>query len=271
VFKFITTKPLWVNILVAIVLSVIIIFAFFICLGWITGHGKYVKVPDIMGQKAEVAISKLEALGFRVQVSDSIYSATVPPLTITKQIPEGDALVKDGRTIFLTVNKVEPPKIEMPSLIGFSFKSAQLYLESMGLKLGDTTYRQDFAKNAVLEQLFNNEPMKPGMQVALGSKISFVLGAGLGDSSLNVPDVVGLTFQFAKEKLQGLKLTVGSIVPIGSISDTASAFVVRQNPSIFSETSPGQRAINKTKAGSPIDLYISTTPPIKDSTNTYPK
>ena len=144
-FKFITSKPLWVNITVALLSTTVVVLFFFVSLGWITGHGKYDKVPNIVGQNVYAAINTLEAQGFKVEVTDSVFTTAVPGLTIMKQIPDGDALVKHGRIVFLTVNRSVPPKIEMPSLIGFSFKSAVLYLQSMGLQLGDTSYRQDFA------------------------------------------------------------------------------------------------------------------------------
>ena len=251
-------------------LAVAILF-FFAGLGWITGHGKYDKVPTVVGQNVYAAINTLEAQGFKVEVSDSVFTTAVPGLTIMKQIPDGDAEVKHGRIVFLTVNRAVPPKIEMPSLIGFSFKSAALYLQGMGLVLGDTTYKPDFAKNAVLEQLFNNEPIKPGTQISIGSKISFVLGSGIGDSDMNMPDVVGLTLQAARTKLGVVNLSVGTVVAIGEVTDSLNAFVVRQNPAIFSEAIAGQKTINKVRQGTTVDLYISTTAPVKDSTNTYPQ
>ena len=269
--KFITSKPLWVNITVAVLATAVVILFFFVSLSWITGHGKYDKVPDIVGQNVYAAKNSLEAQGFRVEVSDSVFTTAVPGLTITKQIPEGGALVKYGRTIYLTINRSEAPKIEMPSLIGFSFKSAALYLEGMGLKLGDTTYKPDFARNAVLEQLFNKQPIKPGTQIAIGSTISFVLGSGVTESIMNMPDVVGLTLNVAKSKLALMNLSVGSVVAMGDVSDTLNAFVVKQNPAIFSEAIAGQKTINKIKPGNSVDLYISTTAPVKDSTNTYPQ
>ena len=269
--RFITSKPLWANILVAIASTAVVILLFFGCLSWITGHGKYEKVPDIVGQNVSAAINLLESKGFKVEVSDSVFTTTVPGLTITKQIPDGDALVKFGRTIYLTVNRSVPPKIEMPSLIGFSFKSAALYLQSMGLKLGDTTYKPDFAHNAVLEQLFNKEPIKPGTQISIGSTIDFVLGSGIGDSAMNMPDIVGLTLSAAKSRLGLSGLSAGSIVAIGEVSDSANAFVVRQNPAIYSEAVAGQKTINKIRQGSTVDLYISSTAPVKDSTNSYPQ
>ncbi|MFP5041809.1 PASTA domain-containing protein [Parasediminibacterium sp. JCM 36343] len=272
-FKSITSKPLWVNILVASLSSVILILLFFTCLGWITGHGKYEKVPDIVGQNVYAAINNLQSKGFKVEVSDSVFTTSVPGLTIIKQIPESETQVKYGRTIYLTVNRAVPPLIDMPSLIGFSYKSAEIYLQSLGLKMGDTTYKPDFAKNAILDQLFNKESLKPGTKIPVGSKIDFVLGSGVGDKEMDMPDVVGLTLLQAKDTIMKLGLGVGSIVavPQGSISDSSGAFVIRQNPGIFTEAIAGQRVGNKIHQGATLDLYISITPPIKDSTNTYPQ
>ncbi|MFY7898894.1 MAG: PASTA domain-containing protein [Chitinophagaceae bacterium] len=269
-FKAITSKPLWVNIVIGLLLAVVLVLGFFASLGWLTGHGKYEKVPSIVGQNVYAAIKTLEDKGFKVQVTDSVFTTTLPGLVITKQIPDGDAEVKQGRTIYLTINRAVPPLIEMPSLIGFSFKSAELYLQTLGLKLGDTTYRADYAKNAVLEQLRGNEPIKPGTKIPLGSIISFVLGSGVGSNEINVPDLVGLTLDQAKSLMSSLNLSIGSIVPVGNIADSSNAFVVRQNPEIFTEAVEGEKIVNKIRPGVTIDVYISATPPIKDTTNSHP-
>jgi beta-lactam-binding protein with PASTA domain len=268
VLKFITSKPLWVNILVAIGVVLVLIFTFFALLGVITGHGKYEKVPSIIGQNFVAAKTELEAKGFSVEVADSTYTPTVGALAVTKQVPDADAVVKAGRTIYLTLNRAVPPQVDMPSLIGFSFKSAEMYLTNVGLKLGDTTYKPDFAKNSVLDQLLNGQSIKAGTKIPSGSTISLVLGSGVGSSNMNVPDLIGMTLDEARTMLGSMNLGVGSVVAMGSIADSSAAFVVKQNPEVFSEPTPGQKNPNKTRAGSTFDLYISATAPVRDTTNT---
>jgi eukaryotic-like serine/threonine-protein kinase len=266
VFKFITNKPLWVNILVGIVLSVLLVIGFFASLSFITGHGNYKRVPALVGQNISAAKATLEAQGFTVQITDSVFISTFPALSVTKQIPESDAMVKAGRTIYLTINRAVPPQIDMPSLVGFSFKSAEMYLASIGLKLGDTTYRADFARNAVLEQLYNNQPIKPGTKIPYGSTIGFVLGSGIGGTEIDVPSLVGLTLAQAKMLLASHNLSIGSIVAQeGNITDSSMAYIVKQSPEAFTELTPGQKMPNKTRAGSSFDVYISNTAPPKDS------
>ncbi len=249
-------------------LLVVLVLGFFASLGWMTGHDKNEKVPSIIGQNLYAAKATLEGKGFRVEVADSVFTTEVAGLTITKQVPEGDALVKKGRTIYLTVNRAVPPVIDMPSLVGFSFKSAELYLQTLGLKLGDTSYRADFARNAVLEQLYNKEILKPGSKVPLGSTIDFVLGSGVGTNDINVPDLVGLTLAQAKGLLASMGLSAGSVVVNGTISDSLNSFVIRQTPEVFTEAVPGEKTPNKIRAGATMDIYISNTAPIKDTAKT---
>ena len=117
----------------------------------------------------------LKKEGFEVVIQDSVYYDTIPPLSVVKQFPEPDASVKVNRTVYLTVNKAVPPVIEMPNLIGMSFRNAELELKNRGLKLGDTSYKPDIAKNAVLEQLMNHSSIR---RLKTMGPIALVLGAG---------------------------------------------------------------------------------------------
>jgi beta-lactam-binding protein with PASTA domain len=254
---------------VGVLLLIVLVLGFFASLGWITGHNQYERVPDIVGQNIFTAKTALEAKGFRVVVTDSVFTTEVPGLTVTKQIPASDATVKSGRTIYLSINRAVPPLIDMPSLVGYSYKSAELFLQSMGLKMGDTTYRADFARNAVLEQLFQNAVIKPGTKIPLGSTINIILGSGMGSTEFDVPDLVGLTLSQAKSLLASMGISTGSLVVVGSVSDSLNAFIVKQLPEPITEIIPGEKTSNKIRAGATMDIYISTTAPIKDTTKIY--
>jgi len=267
VFKFITDKPLWVNMLAGLGLVVILMLLFFGSLSWLTGYGKTEKVPSVMGQNMVAAKKILEDKGFDVVIQDSLYVDSVAKQAVLRQTPEADATVKSGRTIYLTINRTIPPQVEMPNLAGFSVKSAEMYLISLGLKMGEISYRPDIARNSVLEQLYNNEPIKPGTKIPIGTVISFVLGNGIGGSDMNVPDVVGMTLDEARNYLSGISVSIGSIVPVGAIKDSATSFVIRQTPAVLSDSLgvDGLRIPNKIKQGQVMDVYISSTAPVRDS------
>ncbi len=265
-FKFITQKPLWVNLLAAIALVLIILLLFFGALGWITGHGDIKKIPSVVGKNMEEAKKILEAQGFDVQVQDSVYIDTTARAAVIKQSPEADEEVKVSRTVFLTINRTIAPLVDMPDLRGFSFLSAKLYLQSLGLKLGDTSYRPDIARNSVLDQLFNNNNIKPGTKINMGSIISLVLGDGVGNEDMDVPDLTGMVYTQAKEYLQSMNLGIGAVVPNADVKDTVNAFVYKQSPDRFIVTGAGTPAKNRIRPGQVIDIYLSVQAPVKDTT-----
>ncbi|MEP6512269.1 MAG: PASTA domain-containing protein [Parafilimonas sp.] len=265
-FEFITKKPFYINLLAAIALLLLLLFIFFTSLSSITRHNKTIKVPQVTGKTLPEAKNLLEAEGFEVAVQDSIYNDTLKPLAVTRQSPESDENVKINRTIYLTINRSVPPMIDMPDLRGFSFKSAQMYLNTLGLKLGDTSFVPDIAKNAVKEQLYNSTPVSPGTKIRMGSVISFVLGSGIGNEQFNVPDLIGMTVDEARSYLSSQNIGLGAILVNDFIKDTAFAFIVKQSPATSSLIATGEKITNKISPGQLMDVWISMNPPVKDST-----
>jgi len=171
-FSFITSRPLWQNVLAGILLSVMVVGIFLLMLNVITNHGEYLTVPEVKGKTYDKVVAELEEKGFEVVIQDSIYVDTLAPNVIIKQFPEPESTVKINRLIYLTVNCTVPPTIAMPNLIGMSFRNALLELKSLGLKMGDTTFIPDIAKNAVKDQLSAGNSIKPGWYRQDGELIS---------------------------------------------------------------------------------------------------
>jgi len=268
----ITRKPLWVNMLFAFLLVITLVFLFFGSLAWVTGFGKTQKVPSVTGQNVLAAIKTLEASGLDVVIQDSVFIDTMAKQAVVRQIPEAESIVKAGRTIYLTINRTIPPQVEMPNLAGFSLKSAEMFLLSLGLKMGSLTYRPDIARNAVLEQLVGDRPIAPGTKIPTGTVINFVLGSGEGSGEMEVPQLVGLSFEAAKLMLQTLNLNLGAVVALNPITDSAASFVVKQSPPALSDSLDinGFKVVSKIKSGQLIDLYISSTPPNPTDTTQSP-
>ena len=258
-FKFITRRHFLVNLLAAIVLVFALMFLFLWSLGFITNHGDFEKVPGVKGKPLTEAKKTLEAKGFNVEVQDSLYIDTLPAFAIIKQSPEGDMMVKGGRTVYLTINRATPPLVEMPNMVGFSFRNAEMYMRQLGLILGDTTRKPDIARDAVLEQLYNGQQIKGGTKIYMGSTIGFVLGNGLGEDEFEVPTLTQLTFTEAKEMLSGMNLNVGALVTDPDVKDTANAVVYKQFPAKTTEVSEGVFQGNKIREGQSIDLWVGKT------------
>jgi beta-lactam-binding protein with PASTA domain len=251
-FKFITNKPFWVNLLAAGVLAFLLVFITLQLLGWITKHGEYLVVPAVKGQSTNEAIKLLESKGFDVVIQDSIYTDTLSKGTIIKQLPDANATVKINRTVFLTVNRYVPPMISMPSLEGKPFNFALDVLERNHLQLGDTIYRPDFMKGAVIEQRYRGSRITPGTKLQWGSSITLVISGGLDQSNMIVPDLTGLTYREAKAQLDSLGLLLNP-VPDPGVRDTLGAFIYKQNPAHFDE----EHKLKYIKAGMFMDIWLS--------------
>lgn len=261
-FKFLTKQSFVVNLLVAIVAILLVGFIFFQSLGWITNHGDSLRVPSLKGLSTENAIKLLEDEGFEVVITDSSFNDSLPLNIVKKQLPEAGATVKVNRTVFLMVNPVSLPMIAMPSLEGLSYRFALDKLAKNHLILADTTMRPNFMKGSVLEQRYNGSLIQAGAKVRYGSAISLVIGGGNDEIRIVVPNLVGLTVTEARGILDAQGIVLASIIPTGNISDTANAFVFKQNP----ETRDINHAPIFIQPGQTMDIWIQIDRPIIDTT-----
>ena len=264
--KSITTRPLWVNILAAIVLSIVIVLLFFFSLSWLTHHGSSRTVPAVTGKTFKDAKSILEKQGFEVIIQDSVYVDTLPPTGVIKQVPDPDAVVKVNRTVYLTINRAIAPLVEMPNLVGYSLRNADMVLKNMGLKIGDTIFKPDFAKNAVLEQQYDGKSISAGTKIRQGTSITLVLGNGVGQNEFAVPSLIGMTLGSAKGLLQSHGINIGAIVADPDVSDTASSYIYWQNPSRYD----ADRKLMHIRAGQLMDVRVGVQKPNGDSTQNVP-
>jgi beta-lactam-binding protein with PASTA domain len=230
VFKTLTNKPFWVNLVAAIVIVVLVLFLFLKMLGWITKHGAYLKVPAVTGMSTNEAVKLLEKEGFDVYIQDSIFTDSAKRGVVLKQLPDPNATVKVNRTVFLTVNRYVPPMIDMPKLEGQNLSFAIRMLERNHLTLGDTTFRPDFMLGSVLEQHYNGMRIPEKAKVQWGSRIDLIIGGGLESKEMPVPALTGMTFAAAKALLDENGISLGAIITEGSITDTASAYIIKQRP-----------------------------------------
>ena len=262
-FKFITSKPLWVNVLIGMGLLLLLLLLFLGSLALLTQHGKTMKIPSVAGMSYEDAKKSLQSQGFDVQVQDSsAYYDTMRPLQVVKQFPEADNLVKINRTIYLTINRSQAPFIQMPNLVSMSFRNADMYLRQYGLKLGDTIFKPDFARNSVLEQQYKGQIIKPGAQIQQGSLITLVLGSGIGaGQSFIVPDLFGLTYLQAKTRLDSMGLSFGAVRRDPGIADSAEAFINWQDP----PQSGDEGLPNRIHPGQSIDIKLTPQRPSRDT------
>lgn len=212
-----------------ILICIVIYWIFFASLSSFTRHGQSVSIPNLVGITLPQVVRLVAENEFNIDV-DSAYEPGTKPLTVLAQQPDSGFRVKKGHTLFLTVNKVDPPSTPMPSLVNLSYRSALMLLGTSKLILKDTIMRPDLAQGAVLEQLYNGNTIEAGTPIPQGSGITLVVGNGLGQTRMNVPNIIGMSYPEAVALLSGSNLNYNAIFD-GTVTDSATAVVYLQNPS----------------------------------------
>jgi beta-lactam-binding protein with PASTA domain len=249
---YLKTKSFRNNLIAAIFTVVALLIIAFFSLRHYTKHGEGLNVPELKGLSLTQAVSRLDELGLRYEI-DSVYIMDKPPGIVTDQDPEANTFVKDNRTIYLTINTAQAPNVKFPDIENKSFREVKSILESYRLKLGDTTYKPDVARDVVLEAFFGGQPIKTGELLPTGSTINLTLGDGRGNEDVELPNVIGFPLDEAKFSLRGSMLNVGKIYYEGVITDSANAVVIGQFPL------PADTVI-KVKIGSTVNLILSNKP-----------
>jgi len=223
----------WLDILkhlvITIALGIIITLTFFyIYLPVITNHGESITVPDLQGVSIDELQEFLVDRDLRFEVVDSVYSADLPPLTVTRQFPKPTSKVKQKRKIFISLNSINPPTTRMPDLTDKTLKNAELILKSYELVPGKIILKPDPFRN-VLEQLYLDEPIEPNTQIPKGSTINLVRGDGYGVRLFEMPDLRGLPLAEANVIIRGNNLQPGLVFNKDSLDENLSV-VLEQKP-----------------------------------------
>jgi beta-lactam-binding protein with PASTA domain len=245
--EFLKSRTFLYTIISMVVVISISLYGLYNWLNNYTHHGESITVPDVRGLSEEKLARFIEDKHLQYKIIDSLFEDGKAPGTVIEQDPKPDSKVKENRTIYLTVNSSRPPKVKMPDLIDVSFRQAEAILQTFGLRVGQTTYKPDLAKNAVLAQLYKGRSIAAGAEIFKGSAIDLVLGDGLGNAEVPVPNLISLTKGEAMFVLKGSSLNIGTITFDDGVRNEENAKVYRQFPE------PNGNTI---KQGEAIDIFL---------------
>lgn len=157
-----------------------------------TEHGKYVDVPQVKGLPYNEAVSKLDALGFNVELSDSVYDGATKPGTVLEQSPRVNARVKPNRTIYLTINAFSPKMVTVPNLSDMSLRQAQSILQGLGIRSVKVNTVLSEYKDLVFGAKFNGVTLHAGARIPTSATVTLDVGDGYvsADDSLAVDSVL---------------------------------------------------------------------------------
>jgi beta-lactam-binding protein with PASTA domain len=226
---YLKTKSFRNTILFAIGSVIVVVLIAFYSLGYYTRHGSGIPVPKITGIQIDRALNTLKEQGFGVSI-DSVYVLDQAPGTVIEQDPDAGTNVKEGRVIYLKIVKNQAPNVALPDILDAPYISAEATLSNYGLKIGDTTYKSDIARDHVLEIKFAGQPIQPGTKIPKGSKVDLVLGDGSGASEVEIPDLINQDLDAARFVLKQSGVVLGTITYQGTITHSTNLVIVAQFP-----------------------------------------
>lgn len=249
-FKYLATPEFRKQLIIAIVSVLVLVMVLFVSLRYYTRHGEGKPVPNLKGLSVENAVQLLESEGFRYQI-DSVFIMDKKAGLVLEQDPDPNTNVKDNRMIYLTIVSSQTPDVNFPDIENKTLVEAQAMLSNYGLKIGDTTYQADIARDAILGFSFAGQAIRIGQKIPKGSRIDLILGDGFGASEVDLPDLIGLTLSEAMFSIKGASLTLGSTTYDGVVRDSANAKIIMQTPSFIPDS------LNKISIGTRINLVLS--------------
>lgn len=228
-FYFLGQKKFYIHLLIAIILAFVFLWVVLKSLDAFTRHGEVYIVPDFKGQ----TVDSITALNyddfFDLIIIDSVYDRVLKKGSIIMQNPLPGSKVKDGRHIYLTIVSEMPEIVIMPNLKNLSLRQGLVTLESLHLEVGRLEYVEYFARNAIVEQVINDEPIEPGTEVSIGSKIDLQIGKGEMTTNVPVPILIAKKRREAIKALHYAYLNIGKEYYLDG-EDTAYARVYKTKP-----------------------------------------
>ena len=140
-FSFKINRAFWLNLIAMPIVVVAVIIGVLNWLDEYTHHGQSIIVPNVKGLPIKQAENEFGKKNLKVAVVDSNFVKGMPAGAVLEQKPEGGAKVKTGRTIYLTINTAEMPKVTIPDIIdNSSYRQAEARLRALGFKLTAPEY-----------------------------------------------------------------------------------------------------------------------------------
>lgn len=248
--SFFISKKFFINIAIAVGIFILIIVFTTIFLKTYTNHGQQFYTPDFAGLTIEQSLELADDKNVRIEIIDSVFDAPGKRGTIVDQTPPPDFLIKENRTIFLTLKAFTPKRVEMPDLRNISLVQAKSEIETYGLLISKLEYKSSKFENLVIDQMVENERVLPGTVIDVGTEITLVIGKTDKNTKTAVPDLKGLTKNEATLLAAENALNIGTVIFDASVTtslDSITAKVWKHSPYKNKELS----------LGSEIDIWLT--------------
>lgn len=168
----------WGNLLAMAIVAVGLVWGVFKWLDHYTDHDVAVTVPEVIGLQWDEAEALLRKHTLTPVVSDSTYNPSKPGGIILDMTPAQGSVVKEGRSVYLTVNTNRPPMRVIPDLIdNSSLREAEAKLKAMGFVLAENDTIEG-EQDWIYGIKYKGASLKNGDEVPLGATLVLEVGGG---------------------------------------------------------------------------------------------
>ena len=177
-FSFKQNKFFWINLIAMVIVVALVLFGVLKGLDIYTRHGEAVVVPNVKGMGVAEAEKMFRNQGLTCIVSDSSYVKNLPAGCILEHNPAAGQKVKEGRTIYLTINTLSTPLLIVPDVAdNSSLRQAQAKVLAAGFKLTEIQLMNG-EKDWVYGIKYQGRSLEAGDKVPLGAALTLMVGNG---------------------------------------------------------------------------------------------
>lgn len=201
-----------------------------------------VGVPEITGQSAGYADSKLKEIGLNPERQPDVFSETVPEGSVVSQDPAAGTMVQKGSAVKYVVSKgPEPPKVvTVPDVKNLTVDQASSRLSQDGLSLGTTS--EEYSDTVGTGKVISQSP-GAGQSIKEGSSVNIVVSKGPEPpKKVTVPDVIGMSKLDAQNALSAKGL-VASVSELTNPDTTTWGKAYDQDPTAGKKVDEGTTVI----------------------------
>jgi len=195
-FSFKNNRFFWLNLVAMIVIVIAVALGTLQWLDSYTRHGEAVVVPNVKGMNLRLAENELDKQSLKSIVIDSSYVKGIPPGAILEQNPAGGFKVKEGRTVYLTINADSAPQVAVPDIMdNSSLRQAEAKLRALGFKVTDPEYISG-DKDWVYSIKYRGRTLQAGEKVPHEAVLTLCVGNGndtMPEDSTMTEEVSGTT------------------------------------------------------------------------------
>ena len=175
-FSFKNNRAFWLNLIAMPIVVIAIILGVLHWLDVYTHHGESIIVPNVNGLPVKEAQNEFSKKNLRVEIVDSNYVKGILAGAVLEQKPAAGSKVKIGRTIYLTINTGEAPKVTIPDIIdNSSFRQAEARLRALGFKLTEPEYIEG-EKDWIYGVKYNGKELTSGEKIPREAVLTLCVG-----------------------------------------------------------------------------------------------